>query len=429
MPLPLPTLPPDNQTICLVIPNSPEWRQIYMGALQIMAQWWYWDVDNPTQSQDVIQRVMECAYLTSEDFYGCMDIDCQDIIDCINNTPELQQLISSMQTVSSIDDTTPEDASILATDILQGQGSVSCDNDSLYGASLQLTQLLNTVSENLLDIFVNGFNNASNLATVIEAIPVVGELPFDDILDFLEKVATQINTAYQSAYDTQLEEDISCLFFCESQLNCELTFEQARDVIKAELANPVSVQDFASVINDMIANNWFGQQSVYVFFYFILETIILGGEILGLDVNRFAKTVATYFNDPNPDWATLCTNCNSPVTETWDFTVSDHQPIWFPRPSQAGQMSWTNGVGWQGTNPGGSQLMTERYQRVTNVTVTYTSPTGECRVVDFGNIIMSGTCPFNGDHIMVNELLIECAISTGTGTATISEIEVTGFRA
>lgn len=250
---------------------------------------------------------------------NCMPIDlCSLILECIETTPELQQAIGSYSLTSSITDTTPENPSNLATDILLGQGAVSCDNDNLYGASLQLTQLLNTVSENLLDIFVNGFNNASNLATVIEAIPVVGELPFDDILDFLEKVAIQINTAYQSAYDTQLEEDISCLFFCETQANCELTFEQARDVIKAELATTVSVQDFASIINDMIANNWFGQQSVYVFFYFILETVILGGEILGLDVNRFAKTVATYFNDPNPDWSTLC-DC----AFDWQYTLLD----------------------------------------------------------------------------------------------------------
>jgi len=385
--------------------------------------------DNYNTLQQKFWQMREFPNQIPED--SCMDL-CQLIIDCINTTPELQQLIGQFSLTSAITDTTTENEANLATSFVQGQPD--CDNDKLYGMCLQLTQLLNTVSENLLDIFVAGLAQASNLGDLIEAIPVVGELPLDDILQFLAKMAGQVNTAYQAAYDTQLEEDISCLFFCEASIDCELTFEDARDIIKDLIANPVSAQDFVSMVNDIIANNWIGEQSVYLFFYFILETIIFGGEILGQDVNRFATTVATYFNDPNPDWETLCTCCEI-VEETWDFTVSSQSPTWNLRAGVDGS-SYVASEGYRGTLNGGTQIWTDRYAKILEVTGTVVVSSGSPEIrlqqyVDATNTVgaLIGFTPFDGNVDINTDLLITGRSNPLGATVTLTELTIKGCLA
>lgn len=377
MPYLLPdTLATGLTCVKISIPDTPQDIKNFLGTVLDLCYWYNYERtgdDKGKQNADIwreafneirigacmlVQQktgepcILEVSYddgETWEDFADitlCVNADyIQSLID--NNT-NLQQAIAQYAGGASAGIYDTEIPANLSKSFKDGQSG--CNNDNLYGMCLQLTKLLNTVSENLLDIFVAGLQQAGNLGDLIEAIPLVGELPADDILQFLEKVATQVNSAYQAAYDTQLEEDISCEFFCAAQGTCDLTFEQARDIIKSHIANPVSAQDFYSMINDMIANNWFGDQAVWVFFYFILETIIFGGEILGQDVNRFAKTVATYFNDPNSDWSTLCTSCG--WTYTCNFTNANCGWTAFENtpPYDDAQGQWISGQGWKPTD-------------------------------------------------------------------------------
>lgn len=377
MPFLLPDAPAQD-FICvkLEIPNTEQDIRNFLGQLLTLGQWFNYErTGNDLGKQvadtwrtslancligacmNVRQDPENPCMLQSSDDGGETWVDWADITLCVNSdyiqsliegNTSLQQTIAQYANGATAGIYDPEKQSILNTSFVQGQSP--CDNDNIYGMCLQLTVLLNTVSENLLDIFVAGLQQAGNLGDLIEAIPMVGELPFDDILQFLEKVATQINSAYQAAYDTQLQEDISCEFFCAAQVDCELTFEMARDIIKSHIANPVTAQDFFTLVNDMIANNWFGDQAVWVFFYFILETIIYGGEILGQDVNRFARTVATYFNDPNSDWSTLCTDCG--WTYQCDFTTANcgWYPFVNPAPYTANDGVYVANTGWSYTD-------------------------------------------------------------------------------
>lgn len=353
MPYLLPeTLATGTTCVKISIPDTPQDIKNFLGTVLDLCYWFNYERDGTDKGSQVANiwlaafdeiRIGACMIVRQNPDSPCiLEVSNDsgetwevwaDITLCVNadyiqslisSNESLQQTIGQYALTSAIGSDATELQNNLDTSFFQSQ--VLCDNDNIYGLCLQLAVMLNTVSENLLDIFVSGLQSAGRLGDLIEAIPVVGELPFDDILQFLTKVAGEINTAYQAAYDTQLQEDISCEFFCAAQVNCELTFEMARDIIKGHLASPVSIADFASMVNDMIANNWFGDQAVWVFHYFILETIIMGGEILGLDVNRFAKTVATYLNDPNSDWSVLCTSCG--WTYECEFNVANCG--WYP---------------------------------------------------------------------------------------------------
>lgn len=262
---------------------------------------------------------------------SCMDI-CQLVLDCIESNVDIQQAIGRYALTSGIGTDTSENETILDTNL--SGNIVSCNKDNYFGMCRQLADWLNAVSEDILELFVTAFAAPARLGDLIEAIPVVGELPADDILQSLEKFAEQINDAYQAAYDTQLNEDIACLFFCLGQDDCILTFEMARDAVQSMLTETVSNTDFVTIINDIIANNWLGEQGVWIMHWFILDTIIFGGEILGIDHNRVLQTISTFYNDPDSDWSTLCTDCawthtwlggdGNPQDDGWTITIGSY---------------------------------------------------------------------------------------------------------
>lgn len=278
---------------------------------------------------------------------GCEPVDlCALILECIQTTPELQQAIAFYSNSSAIEQLTPENETILDTDLFGGQSG--CDNDKIFGACRQLANFLNVTSEDILELFVTAAATPGRLGDLIEAMPGIGILPFDDILQFIEKMAEQVSDAYSGAYDTQMNEDIACLFFCASQDDCVLTLETARNAIKSKLIESVSDTDFLTVVSDIVLNNWLGEQGVYVMHWLILDTIIFGGEILGQDVKRMVATVASYFNDPDPDWETLCTACVTIYYLEIDLTSTAGNVT-----PNAGQAFYSAGTGYTQVNASG----------------------------------------------------------------------------
>lgn len=306
---------------------------------------------------------------------ACEPVDlCQLILQCIESTPELQQAIGKYSLTSGATGTTPQQDSILDIDFVNGQ--IDCDNDKLYGMCLQLTDFLNTVSEDILEQFVTAFAVPSRLGDAIEAIPLIGELPLDDILQALEKLAEQINDAYQAGYDTQIREDISCALFCLAKDNCQLSFRDARDYFGGKLIVPINDTDFNTMIEDIVANNWLGEQSIYVMHWLILNVFIFGGEITGIDADRALVTVSTFFNDPNPDWSILCTDCGWLYTNNW---VSSEDGWIFPDNGgfDAPVGNWVNGLGFTSDDV---QVNTTQYWRGCAIGYDFAAPTTVTRL-------------------------------------------------
>lgn len=301
---------------------------------------------------------------------ACNPVDlCQLILECIQTTPEIQQAIGKYSLTSGATGTTPEQDNILNLDFVNGQPD--CDNDKLYGMCLQLTDFLNTVSEDILEQFVTAFAVPSRLGDAIEAIPLIGELPVDDILQALEKLAEQVNDAYQAGYDTQIREDISCALFCLAKDDCQLSFRDARDYFGGKLIVPINDTDFETVMNDIVSNNWLGEQSIYVMHWLLLNVFIFGGEILGIDADRALVTVSTFFNDPNPDWSILCTECPWLYTNNWVAS----QDSWYLPPTGGFSVAignWVSGLGFTSED---EQVNTTQYWRGLHVGYDFASPT------------------------------------------------------
>ena len=250
---------------------------------------------------------------------------CDEVLNCVQTNQDVSEAIRQASSGQYYDVNQAENITILDTDLLEGQGQTDCDNDNLFGATTQLTDLLNTISSDVLELFETAFATPSRLGDVIEAIPGVGELPVDDALQALEKFSQQVKSAYDASYDSQLRDDFRCELFCIAQNNCALTMEDVRDYFKDKITVDVSTADsFLNLMHDILINNWLGLQSVYMMHWFILDAIIFGTEILGIDVNRLSNQIAIFFNDPDSDWNILCDPCISTWESTLDFTVNQY---------------------------------------------------------------------------------------------------------
>lgn len=134
--------------------------------------------------------------------------------------------------------------------------------------------------------------------------------------------------------------------------------------------------------------------------------------------------------------ASICAcGCNE-VTEMWDFTIDDYNSVWDVRPTISG-MAYVGGVGWTGVNPGGVQLITDRYAKITEVIMVSSGSGGGAerqRIFDYipsTNTItgLISNLPFTGDYNMQDFLLAVADRTSGTYTETIVSIEVTGCLA
>ncbi len=293
---------------------------------------------------------------------SCMDL-CQLILDCLDDTPALQQAIASYSLVSPIAQTAPEIQANLDAELVNEP--VGCDQDIMFGMVTGYTDLMNTISEDILEIFAAASSPAGRIGDIIEAIPVIGEAPLDDLFQFVESFITDLNDAYAGAYTSQVRDDIRCDLFCLTVDTCNLTLEQARDYFYDELGQVISLTTWDGFLDDIIALSYSGLPAVWALHLLITQTIIFGGELVGFDTSRLLATIQSLYNDPDSDWTTVCTVC------LWacilDFEVKEHGFTPFVGYLGANYSVW---VTTEGFNSVDVQSDATHYRRTSTIDIT-----------------------------------------------------------
>lgn len=276
---------------------------------------------------------------------------CDAILDCIETTPELQQVIAQYSIFSSIaQDATQVQANL---DVELVNDPVGCDDDIIFGMTTGLTDLLNTVSEDILEVFIAFSSPSGRIGDMIEAIPVIGEAPIDDLFQFVESFINDLNDSYEGAYTSQIRDDIRCDLFCLASNNdCVLTLEMVRDYFYAKLGGAISISLWNGFMDDIISIAYSGEPAIWAMHLLIIQTIIFGGELVGFDVNRLVRTIQSLYNDPDSDWTGVCDSCND-WEKSWDFTIGSGESDGWQQVTWGD--GWESGVGWRSEADGGRQ--------------------------------------------------------------------------
>ena len=252
---------------------------------------------------------------------SCMDI-CELMIDCINNDDDVRNAI--LQAVNNglpADSSSGANETIAGTNILAG---VTCDDDNLFGAITGLVDLMNDLAEDVLEKLAESQNKISKIGDMLEAIPGVGVLPFDDILQMIDTFFDDMQDAYVANYDTTIRDNYRCDLFCVAKdADCAIDFQDVFDYFLGELGESITTANFLTFVTDLVTQNYSGVYVVHAWHTLMSGLMLFGQSVFGIDSDRLIKMVQALFNDPDSDWSTVCDECVETFEHVFDFTVDN----------------------------------------------------------------------------------------------------------
>jgi len=333
LPLPDPVDPGTFVEYHICIPDAWQYRSALVGAIVELCKYWNWQ-----HTEQDISAAQEAAFLFKDAVNGagyweaCMEF-CERIIDCINNDQDVRQAFRDFVINDPAINTHIKEAAQLAV-LTPGQQienilkSGECRNDYLFNEATVLVDLLNTLSEDLLDAIVVGTNPAQRAELILSAIPAVGAvIPFDEILQFANVVTQDFQQDYLNKYDEALEDELRCGLFCLFQEDCEASILGAI-VWYSEKAvvtlPPDPVECLKAVISLFVSGTLPGNLVVYLMHILVLSTVQAGQELIGVDFAKMAIRIIAAGDEPNNDWELICEECPPPteripvINSVWD---------------------------------------------------------------------------------------------------------------
>ena len=324
-----------------------------MGALNILTQWWYWDVSSPVDSEDVVQRMMSCIAITGTDYEGCMELDCNDVLACITNpeTGIMQAIIDSVSLQTS--EQYRENGQSQSGLILGSGVNPACDLDILWGGIRSVIDLANDNNIDVLQVLEVVTNPYEFVQEVILGIFGV-ELPvIQSIVDWVAWVQDNILENYEAEITTAYLNEVMCDLFCLTRDSCQLTPETLTNYFYTRLGSSLTIGSLLDeTITFLIGGVWVGTQIADVFFLSQFAFRAQLGKwfrLIGfLSVDTDFRIGA---NTPDNDWAILCTDCpdETLVVVTFDDLSNEYFSLSFVNDST---WTYTNAYVAQSTEQG-----------------------------------------------------------------------------
>lgn len=300
--------------------------ETYQLTFQVTAEQWVKlfsaatagaDLLYPDQSIDVVFPLRQAV--------DCMPTFCEAVQECIVNVPDIQ--ITLIQ-ITNYWGEEGEDGELPPVTETNPQIGEDCDLDNLFGAC---TQMVDLIDQTITDIFeiIEAVTNGVELANeMLELIPGLNFLA--SVLDIANVLQEQLAENYAAAYTTLVRDDLRCALFCAIKDDCTLDFASMVDVFSTLAGQSVLTLDIEDFVEFFTQGTFSGVEVVYASFWFVAGMMQYGGKVFNIDANRLVQISASFFNDPDGDWITLC-DCGD--SETWDFTL--------------GELGWS-AVAWSG---------------------------------------------------------------------------------
>ncbi len=298
----------------------------------------------PDSYNDIIQKYSQMREFPNQVPDGsCMDF-CDLTLDCINDTPAIQEAIGQYSTVSAIDQTSSLDITAGLLELVNNPPS--CDNDIIFGMTTQLIELMNIIATDIFEIISAGASPVGRIGDIIEAIPGVGILPIDDMFQFVETFLNDLEALYASKYTVILANKIRCDLLCIAEDDCKLTLNQVRAYYYSKISVTLDTTSWVTTVVDFINGVWGGDDIVYITHYMILDVFERLGSIFGFTAENITPLIQAMFNDPDSDWTTVCSTCGWTYFSFFINVDDGWIPYAEPAPYDDPQATYAQLTGW-----------------------------------------------------------------------------------
>lgn len=368
---------------------------------------------------DVFQLVQQ-AYEFPNSFDGanCVSI-CELLIDCIENDSDVQSALSNYFSSNQLAGSgTPNGVSpnIAGLGILDGS---LCDPNNIFALATQTTDLMNTIIIDFFETIEATSYLAETIAIGIEAVPGLGELPFDDLIELLDNFVEQAQTGYEAAYNTTVRDTIRCQLFCLVLDNdCILDWSDVAQYFADKASQDFFTLDLQDLFEFLTQGLFAGTEWVYAMHWFLAGMLSLASKFVGIDATGMVKAIAAASNDSDSDWSILCSDC----AETWLYLSDfpDSEEGWVPREASAPyddpQALWVDMVGWTSQDV---RTAVNVYGRIDGIRRTFASTYFDH--VELTYDLIKGS--YDSDAVAVLILVTKADMSTVSAGLDFSECE------
>lgn len=238
---------------------------------------------------------------------------CESVAECFETSEVFQEALANYLAVNGYGSGsgTPATPSYYTanSDLIDGSLYASCNNNMLFGAITELVDFMNTAITDLLEQFVASTIGPQNTSTLLSAIPIVNQLPFDEMIDFLTQLAYTLKLSYASQYTSVLRDEIRCDLFCMTKDTCALNFQDWADYFAGKAYTSITNVSFVDAIGWFLTGTFAGEAIVWAAHALFAQVLAYGAEWMDIDAAYLTKVITSAMNNPDSDWETLCTDC------------------------------------------------------------------------------------------------------------------------
>lgn len=310
---------PDESNFYIVCCTPAEMLKI-QSSLEVGAPIAYPD------SYSDVQQIVQQAYEFPNSFEGadCVDL-CALIAQCISESTEVQDAINNYVSGTQIVGVGTTDGTYETIGDMPVFGNTGCDEDNVYALALQLTDFVNTLITDFFEELEAASNLAEQVSIALSGIPVIGLLPIDEIIDFVQNGFAVVAEGYAAAYDEPLRREISCAIFCQIlDDGCFTTFGNLSNLFLDAFLLDFTTLDLQDVIDWFTQGIFSGDEFVYAMFACVFALMGLGSEVNGVTAHFIDLAMQAMSNDSDGDWDTYCEDCGDhPWCVILDFDNPD----------------------------------------------------------------------------------------------------------
>jgi hypothetical protein len=206
-----------------------------------------------------------------------------------------------------------------------------CDLDKLWGACVSAVDNISLLVLDFLESLDSADSDATRIAKVVDAIPVVGaladEITVTDVAEFAVLLVDEFKDGFVSGDSLPLRQEIACYLFCLCRGKCSITFD---DVFTAFTSVEDIEVDITTTVIALMAKfnlNLFSDQQIYVGLCCLgITALATGNYFFGLfGGDTFNKSIIEEgFDEPSSDWELYCTDCEPVIT--WKVNTFGGEP-------------------------------------------------------------------------------------------------------
>lgn len=310
------------------------------------------------ENRDACALLCNIAY-TESGFDDCMN--CATVQECIETDEGVQgALIEQINNAITTNETTINsilqmlqeqnspgnplqnpDSPIVPPETFETDGD--CDLDKLWAGCMYLSEYLDTLVSDFFDTIASLTEEAAIVAKASGAIPVLGDY-IQSAIEFSIALQEKIAVSYAGEQTQELKESIACSFFCQAQLGCTLSADDAINVMVERLGE-ISPEEFGAIIDILITHTFEGVQIVEMAYLLALTAIKFGQQFGGvLGTRPLGQIMAIGASDPSDAWTIICDPCALPWCVHLDAT--NGLDTFFSPAGGAGEQAVWTGTGW-----------------------------------------------------------------------------------